>query len=234
MNLGIYNIDSYLTWTVNTHNPTTNAASDADSVPSYRIYEDETGTPITTGTMALLDSASTTGFYSERVQLTSGLGFEIGKSYNIYVEATVSSVVGTLSHHFQVGEIEQQTWNATLGDYSGSSGSTAEQLASISAAGIADAVWDELTSGHAISGSFGEAIGEIAADVWTQVIDSGAPANAQTATHLMRLFASALLGLTDNTGHDWGARDLGDSKYRIEASLNTSGFRTQITTLDGS
>ena len=102
MNLGRWEIDDFLTFTCNTHDPETGAATDADAVPSYRVYEDETGTPILTGTMALLDSANTAGFYSERIQLTAASGFETGKTYTIYISATVNSTEGTISHSFQV------------------------------------------------------------------------------------------------------------------------------------
>jgi len=103
MNLGKWEIDDFLTFVANTHHPETGQATDADSVPTYRIYEDETGTPILTGSMALLDSANTAGFYSERIQLTAANGFEVGKSYSIYVSATVGTIVGTMSHFFQMG-----------------------------------------------------------------------------------------------------------------------------------
>lgn len=133
-----------------------------------------------------------------------------------------------------VSDVADQVWEENLAAHSGTAGSTAEQLASISAAGVADAVWDESAAAHVAAGSFGELVGQIADNIWDEVIESGAPANAQTARQMLRLFAAALLGKTDNTGHDWGARDLSDSKYRIEASLDTSGLRTQISTLDGS
>lgn len=130
--------------------------------------------------------------------------------------------------------IADQVWEENLAAHSGSAGSTAEQLDSISASGVADAVWDEPAASHVAGGSFGELVGQIADTIWDEVVESGAPANAQTARQLLRLFAAALLGKTDNTGHDWGARDLADTKYRIEAGLDTSGLRTSITTLDGS
>ena len=76
MYLGSWKIDDYLTFTCNTHTVTTGAATDADSVPTYRVYEDETGTPILTGSTALLDSVNTIGFYSERIQLTALNDFE--------------------------------------------------------------------------------------------------------------------------------------------------------------
>ena len=111
MYYGSWKIDDYLTFVVNTHKASTGAATDGDGVPIFRIYEDETATPIVTGSMALLDDANTTGFYSERVQLTAGSGFGKGKSYNVYIEVTVNSIVGTISHNFQ---IEAEVDNAAL------------------------------------------------------------------------------------------------------------------------
>jgi hypothetical protein len=102
MFLGAWNIDDYLTFPANTHAAATGAATDADAVPSYRVYEDETGTAILTGSMAKLDDTNTTGFYSERIQLTAANGFEVGKTYTIYISAAVSSVTGTNSHTFKV------------------------------------------------------------------------------------------------------------------------------------
>src|SRR4030067_973156 len=78
-------------WKINdvyTFTLTTNGSSgavDADSVPSYRVYEDETGTAILTGSMAKLDDAGTIGFYSEQITLSVVNGLEKGKSYNIII-----------------------------------------------------------------------------------------------------------------------------------------------------
>jgi len=100
--LGSWALDDFLTWCVNTHNPATGAAADAAAPPSYRIYEDETAVPILTGAMALLDDANTTGFYSERIQLTATSGFEKSRCYTIYMQATVAGTVVTFSHTFQI------------------------------------------------------------------------------------------------------------------------------------
>lgn len=100
--LGCWEIDDLLTFPANTHTPSTGAATDADSVPSYRVYEDETGTAIQSGSMAKLDDANTTGFYSEQLTLSAANGFEVGKCYTIYISATVGGVVGTMSHTFKV------------------------------------------------------------------------------------------------------------------------------------
>lgn len=102
MYLGSWKIDDLLTFTVVTTRVDTGAATDADSVPTYRVYEDETATPLLTGSMALLDSANTAGFYSEQITLSAANGFEKGKSYNIYITATVNSIAGATVRNFQM------------------------------------------------------------------------------------------------------------------------------------
>jgi hypothetical protein len=100
--MGSWKIDDLLTFPCNTHSPTTGAAIDADSVPTYRVYEDETGTAILTGSMAKLDDSNTTGFYSEQLTLSAANGFEKGKCYTIYILATVGGVTGTMHHTLQI------------------------------------------------------------------------------------------------------------------------------------
>ena len=95
-------LESNLTFSVNTHHPTTEAATDADALPTYRVYEDETSTPILTGTMAKLDDAGTLGFYSATLACLSSLGYEDGKTYTIYVPTIVTGVTHTFSYGFKV------------------------------------------------------------------------------------------------------------------------------------
>ena len=89
-----------LTFTITTHRADTAVLTDADGLPTYRIYEDETAAPILNGTMALLNPANTTGFYSELIACTAANGFEDGRSYNIYIEATVNGITGGISYGF--------------------------------------------------------------------------------------------------------------------------------------
>lgn len=101
MNLGIVKIGDSICFYANTFTPSTGAAVDADAAPAYSVYEDETGTAILTGTMALLDDAGSTGFYSEQITVSAANGFEVGKSYCVRVTAAVSSVTGAELHYFQ-------------------------------------------------------------------------------------------------------------------------------------
>jgi hypothetical protein len=103
MYVGSYDIDDALTFSVNTHDPSTGAESDADAPPTYRVYEDETGTAVLTGTMALLDDANTLGQYSEQITLSAANGFELGKCYTVRIRGVVGGVAGSTSRQFQVG-----------------------------------------------------------------------------------------------------------------------------------
>ena len=76
-------LDDYYTFTCNTHTPSTGGEVDADSAPTYRIYKEETTTPILTGTMSLLDDSNTVGFFSERLQLTAAIGFKYGITFTV-------------------------------------------------------------------------------------------------------------------------------------------------------
>lgn len=135
MYLGSWKIDDYLTFTCNTHTASTGAATDADSVPTYRVYEDETGTAILTGSTAKLDDANTTGFYSEQIQLTAANGLEKGKTYTIYMSATVGGVTGTMSHTFQM---EAEVDANVVSDSSVAQASTA----------LSNATWTDARAGY--------------------------------------------------------------------------------------
>lgn len=119
-------LGSDFTFTITTHDPTTAALTDADAAPTYRIYEEETAVPILNGTMAILDNAGTTGFYSEEIAATAANGFEVGLSYNIYIEATVGGTTGGISYAFRV--IRDPTLAAGAGEFTYTVTSTATGL----------------------------------------------------------------------------------------------------------
>lgn len=98
-------IGDNLTFSVTTHDPDTGVVTDADSPPVYRIYEDAATLKILNGTMTLKvdddGAGNTTGFYTATIACTSGNGFEDGKSYSIYIEATVDSDKGAICFGFR-------------------------------------------------------------------------------------------------------------------------------------
>jgi hypothetical protein len=65
------------------------------------------------GTMALFDNANTTGLYAEQVACTTANGFEVYKSYNIFVRATVDSDTGGATMAFTVDPSTTTTSSGT-------------------------------------------------------------------------------------------------------------------------
>ena len=103
MFIGSYKIDDLVTFYAQTQRFDTGAATDADSVPSYRIFEDITDTPLLTGSMALLDATNTAGLYRAQVTLSAANGFTKGACYCVRIAATVNSVAGATIRQFQIG-----------------------------------------------------------------------------------------------------------------------------------
>lgn len=101
-----WRLDDVFVFAVNTHDPDTGSETDANAVPTYRVYENETTTPILAGSMAKLDDTNTTGFYSESIALSAANGFELGKCYHIRIagvmEAGSPDVTGVLVIGFRM------------------------------------------------------------------------------------------------------------------------------------
>jgi hypothetical protein len=96
MYLGSVAINDYIEWEVNTHDPTADGAeSDADALPTYRIYEENNNTVLLSGNLAKRDDANTLGYYYARIQATSVSGFEVGKRYYIRTRAVVTAIAGS-------------------------------------------------------------------------------------------------------------------------------------------
>ena len=109
-------IGKNLVFSICTHDPDTGVLTDASSAPAYRVYEDETAEAILTGTMALLDTDNTTGFYTEIIPSAVTTEFEHGKTYTIYIEATVNSDKGGICYSFTALTDAQSTILACIVD----------------------------------------------------------------------------------------------------------------------
>ena len=92
-------IGDNLVFSVCTHDPDTGVLTDADTVPDYWVYEDETAVEILSGNMAKFDGK--TGHYTELIAVSVGNGFENGKTYTIFIDATVDSDLGGISFAFK-------------------------------------------------------------------------------------------------------------------------------------
>lgn len=98
-------LDEVLHFDAVTSDPETAAASDADSMPTWAVYEEATDTAIQTGNFTKRTSLD--GQYRGTVTLSAANGFEVGKYYFLYGFATVNSVAGKgLLKSFRVGPAE--------------------------------------------------------------------------------------------------------------------------------
>lgn len=73
---------------------TSGTPTDADSLPTYQVYEQGGTTALTSGSFTKRDDTNTTGYYETSVTLSTANGFEYGKQYRVRKLATVSSQSG--------------------------------------------------------------------------------------------------------------------------------------------
>lgn len=107
--LGVRPLNSTVMIDVNTFDPNTGAPADADSPPTYRIYEAGSGTPIVTGNFSLTDSSNTDGFYTGSFVASAANGFEVDAAYIVRIAGTVGGQTGATTRYVQIGGVELTT-----------------------------------------------------------------------------------------------------------------------------
>lgn len=93
--------------------------------------------------------------------------------------------------------------------------------------GIRDSVWNALAASFNATGTMGEKMNDAgsASNPWTEIIESGF-----TAAEILKLIAAVTAGKVSGGGTGTEVfRDLGDTKDRITATVDSSGNRTAIT-----
>lgn len=167
--LGSWKIDDVIRVHKQTSSVTTGAATDADAAPTWRMYEDDTATPVTTGSFSTLNAQ--VGLYVAAITLAAAIGYEKGKTYAIRSQATVGGVIGADVDSFQIeAEVDANTVSGTVPTVTSVTnavtvGSTAAAaiaalvemtVGATAQAAIADAVWDEPKAGHTTADTYGE------------------------------------------------------------------------------
>lgn len=108
-------LEETITFSITSHDADTGALTNADSLPTYRVYEDDGDSAILTGSMELRDAGNTTGAYKKKITCSVANGFEIGKSYEVYIEATVDGDTGGITFGFKIipaqGVQKNVAWN---------------------------------------------------------------------------------------------------------------------------
>jgi len=73
-----------------THNPLTGQVSDADVLPTTEVFEDDIDIPVLAP--IVIRRIARIGDYRVTFAASTANGFEIGKAYNVIVEATVNAI----------------------------------------------------------------------------------------------------------------------------------------------
>jgi hypothetical protein len=111
--VGSWALENVLHHKIQTSSVTTGAATDADTAPTWAVYEDSTATPVTTGSYSTLNAQ--TGFYTAALTLAALIGYEKGKTYSIRYQATVAAIIGADVDIFQIeAEVDSNSVSVTV------------------------------------------------------------------------------------------------------------------------
>lgn len=98
-------IDEVVYFDAVTSTPSTSAAVDADSAPTFEVMEEDTDTAIVSGTMT--KRTSKTGNYRGSITCSTANGFEAGKWYSVVATGIVGGVTGkAVVKNFRVAPAE--------------------------------------------------------------------------------------------------------------------------------
>lgn len=84
-------LDEVVHFDITTREPTTGAISDADSTPTFDVFEEATDTAILAA-QNFTKRTGKTGNYRGTFTVSAANGFEVGKWYNVIANATVDGV----------------------------------------------------------------------------------------------------------------------------------------------
>ena len=174
--------------------------------PVISVWKTGSTAPITAGVTLTADYQSVTGLNNVVIDLSASGSYAAGADYQVYLSA------GSVNSVSQIGRV--------VGQFSIEHRSSGV----LTAAAIADAVFDEPTSGHTTSGTYGDKLGAHLPAVLKVVVGVGS-----TTTSVV---------LNSSTGIDGGAPSSVNDFYTGRVLIFTSGAlagqATSISTYTGS
>jgi hypothetical protein len=164
-------IDEVVHFDVTTHRVDTGAVTDADSPPTFDVFEEATDTPILDD-QAMTKRTSLTGDYRGSFTASAANGFEAGKWYSVVVTATVNSVTAKdVAKHFRVAPAESAAGvpKADVSTWDGTDVTTGVPLAPTVAGRTLDVSLDQDASGVFLGDTVGESLGFLDAAVTSRL-----------------------------------------------------------------
>lgn len=201
----------------------TGAAADADSTPTFEVFEDANDTALTLSGSAIAKRASKTGNYRITLPVTAANGFEAGKSYNVVASATVGGVAAkAVVARFQARARDTDDLLSTLGANAPANWINAAAISTdaITAAKLAADAVTEIQSGLATAAALATVAGyldtEIAAVLATTAkLDSAMELDGSVYRFTTNALEQAPTGGGGGGGTDWTA----DERTAIRAIL---------------
>lgn len=195
-------LDEVLFFDAITSTPFTGAAVDADSPPTFAVYEEATDTDIGIGG-SMTKRTALTGNYRGTFTASVANGFEVGKWYSIVASATVGGVVGkAVLRNFRIvaaetvaGTPEATPTTASKTGYAlAATGADLILKTSTFALAMADAVWDEALSAHDTEDSIGNVLNDLTEESGTYRFTALALAQAPTGATASYTIGAATAG----------------------------------------
>jgi hypothetical protein len=146
-------IDEVVYFDVTTHDPSTGAITDADSTPTFEVFEEATDTDIGVGGN-LTKRTSKTGNYRGTFTASAANGFEAGKWYSVIASATVNAIAAkAVAKSFRCGPAESSAGvpKGDVSHFGGSAGTFAAGIPEVKAASLAN---DAITAVSIAAGAF--------------------------------------------------------------------------------
>jgi hypothetical protein len=172
-------IDEVVHFDVTTHNPSTAGISDADSTPTFSVFEEATDTPILSA-QSFTKRTALTGDYRGTFTVSLANGFEVGKWYNVVATAVVGGITGKCTAMTFRAAPPETVAGRPLVDVDLVQGQTPP-----GAATVASAVFEEAMAGHTTAGTYGDKLRAHSTAVLKGLATSGGstttiPLNAST------------------------------------------------------
>lgn len=101
MYVGMFQLDATVRFLHQSRNAS-NVPTDATGLPTFRVYELPSETPLSSGNASIFDDDDTTGTYLISFSATSGAGFERGGNYACRVANTTTGVAYAELYEFTI------------------------------------------------------------------------------------------------------------------------------------
>jgi hypothetical protein len=242
-------IDEVVHFDVVTSTPATGAAVDADSAPTFDVFEEGTDTPILDD-QTMTKRTSLTGNYRGSFTASAANGFEAGKWYSVVVSAVVGGVTGKcVAQHFRVAPAETsagvpQVRASAIAD--GAIAAATLAADTITAAKVAADVTTELQAGLATAAAVAAlnnlSAAQVNAEVDTAIADAALataaavatlqtsvndiPTNAELATALAAADDAVLAAIA-------ALNNLSQAAVRSAVGLGSANLDTQLAAIAG-